>query len=79
MMKVIIEIEKDEELEIVKKAFKGKSITIVRTQKERRRLLDAIFKKYKVKLPKNYKFNREDMQDGQVVDGNLSIINPFKA
>ncbi len=21
----------------------------------------------------------EDMQDGQVVDGNLSIINPFKA
>ena len=60
-MKVIIEIEKDEELEIVKKAFKGKSITIVRTQKERRKLLDAILKKYKVKLPKNYKFNREEI------------------
>ncbi|MBM4065261.1 MAG: hypothetical protein FJ266_06425 [Planctomycetes bacterium] len=59
--KVIIEIEKDEELEIVKKAFKGKSITIVRTQKERRKLLDAIFKKYKVKLHKNYKFNREEI------------------
>jgi CO dehydrogenase/acetyl-CoA synthase epsilon subunit len=61
MMKVIIEIEKDEELEIVKKAFKGKSITIVRTQKERRKFLDAIFKKYKIKLPKNYKFNREEI------------------
>lgn len=64
-MKVIIEIEieieKDEELEIVKKAFKGKSITILRTQKERRKLLDAIFKKYKVKLPRNYKFNREEI------------------
>lgn len=60
-MKVIIEIEKDEELEIVKKAFKGKSITIVRTQKERRKLLDAIFNKYQVKLPKNYKFNREEI------------------
>lgn len=60
-MKVIIEIEKDEELEIVKKTFKGKSITIVRTQKERRKLLDAIFNKYKVKLPKNYKFNREEI------------------
>ena len=60
-MKVIIEIEKDEELEIVKKAFKGKSITIVSTQKERRKLLDAILKKYKVKLPKNYKFNREEI------------------
>ena len=58
---MIIEIEKDEELEIVKKAFKGKSITIVRTQKERRKLLDAIFKKCKVKLPKNYKFNREEI------------------
>lgn len=60
-MKVIIEIEKDEELEMVKKAFKGKSITIVRTQKERRKLLDAIFKKYRVKLPRNYKFNREEI------------------
>ncbi len=60
-MKVIIEIEKDEELEIVKKAFKGKCITIVRTQKERKKLLSAIFKKYNVKLPKNYKFNREEI------------------
>lgn len=60
-MKVIIEIEKDEELEKVKKAFQGESITIVKTQKERRKLLEAIFKKYRVKLPANYKFKREEV------------------
>ena len=34
-MKVIIEIEKDEDLEKVKKAFQGENITIVKTQKEK--------------------------------------------
>ncbi len=58
-MKVIIEIEKDEELEKVKKAFKGEAITIIKTQKERKKILESIFKKYNVSLPKNYKFNRE--------------------
>ncbi len=58
-MKVIIEIEKEEEIEKLRKAFKGESITVVRVQKEKNKILEAIFKKYNVKLPKNYAFDRE--------------------
>ena len=58
-MKVIIEIEKDEEIEKVRKAFKGQTITVVKTRKDKNKILDAIFKKYNVKLPKNYTFDRE--------------------
>ncbi|MBA4349339.1 MAG: hypothetical protein C0415_05050 [Thermodesulfovibrio sp.] len=60
-MKVIIEIEKDEELEKIKKTFKGEKITVVRTQKERKKILESIFKRYNVKLPADYKFNREEI------------------
>jgi hypothetical protein len=58
-MKVIIEIEKDEEIEKVRKAFKGQAITVVKARKDKNKILDAIFKKYNVKLPKNYTFDRE--------------------
>ncbi|MBI2471748.1 MAG: hypothetical protein HYV59_10985 [Planctomycetes bacterium] len=60
-MKIIIEIERDEELEKVKKVLKGENITIVKMQKKGKRLLEAIFKKYNVKLPAGYKFNREEI------------------
>ncbi|HBI23222.1 MAG: hypothetical protein A2Y48_08435 [Nitrospirae bacterium RIFCSPLOW2_12_42_9] len=60
-MKVIIEIEKDEEFEKIKKALKGEAITIVKSRSEREKILEAIFKKYNVSLPKNYKFNREEI------------------
>ncbi|MFZ3064721.1 MAG: hypothetical protein WA277_05500 [Nitrospirota bacterium] len=60
-MKVIIEIEKDEDLDRIKKALKGASITIVKTQQKKRKILDEIFRKYNVKLPANYKFNREEI------------------
>lgn len=60
-MKIIIEIEKDEEFEKIKKALKGESITVVKKQKERKKILESIFKKYRVKLPANYKFNREEI------------------
>ncbi|MBI5213503.1 MAG: hypothetical protein HY957_09080 [Nitrospirae bacterium] len=60
-MKVIIEIEKDEELEKIKKTFKGEKITVVRAQKERKKILERIFKGYNVKLPANYKFDREEI------------------
>ena len=43
-MKVIIEIEKDEDLDKIKKVFKGVNITIIKTQQKRRKILDAIFK-----------------------------------
>ena len=58
-MKVIIEIEKDEEIERLKKLFKGETITVVRAKKDKSRILEAIFKKYNLKLPKNYTFDRE--------------------
>lgn len=60
-MKVIIEIEKEEDLEKIKKAFTGEIITIVKTQKERRNILESIFKKYNIKLPENFKINREEI------------------
>ena len=56
-MKVIIEIEKEEEFEKIKKALKGETITVIRSIKEREKILEAIFKKYNVILPKNYTFN----------------------
>jgi len=60
-MKVIIEIEKEEEFEKIKKALKGEIITVIRSIKEREKILELIFKKYNVSLPKNYKFNREEI------------------
>jgi hypothetical protein len=58
-MKVIIEIEKDDEIEKVRKAFKGQTITVVKARKDKNKILEAIFKKYNVKLPKDYRFDRE--------------------
>jgi hypothetical protein len=58
-MRVIIEIEKDEEIEKVRKAFKGQAITVVKARKDKNKVLQAIFKKYNVKLPKHYTFDRE--------------------
>ncbi|HAM49202.1 MAG TPA: hypothetical protein DCP92_00335 [Nitrospiraceae bacterium] len=57
-VKVIIEIERDDELEKVRRAFKGHNITVVKTRKDKNKILEAIFKKYNVKLPKNYTFER---------------------
>jgi hypothetical protein len=58
-MRIIIEIEKDEDIEKLKKAFKGETITVVRPRRERNKILESIFKRYNVKLPKNYSFDRE--------------------
>lgn len=58
-MKVIIEIEKDEEILKLRNAFKGEAITVIKTRKDRGKILEEIFKKYNIKLPKNYRFDRE--------------------
>lgn len=58
-MKVIIEIENDKEIEKIKRAFKGEAITVVKAHKKKNKILEAIYKKYNVKLPKNYTFDRE--------------------
>lgn len=58
-MKVIIEIERDEELSKIKKMFKDEAISIIRAPRDKNKLLEAIFKKYNVKLHRDYNFNRE--------------------
>lgn len=61
-MKVIIEIEKEEDLNKIKKIFKKENITVVNTQAERKNLLlEDLFKKYNIKLPNNFKLNREEI------------------
>jgi hypothetical protein len=58
-MRIIIEIEKNEDIEKLKKAFKGETIIVVTSRSERNKILESIFKKYNVKLPRNYSFDRE--------------------
>ena len=58
-MRIIIEIEKDKDIEKLKRALKGETITVIRTRKERNNILESIFNKYNVKLPQNYSFDRE--------------------
>lgn len=58
-MKVVIEIENDKEIEKIKRAFKGEVISVVKPHKKKNKILEVIFKKYNVKLPKNYTFDRE--------------------
>ena len=60
-MRVIIEIERDDELQKIKKALEGENITIVKTQKEREKVLKDIFNTYNITLPKDYKFDREEV------------------
>ncbi len=58
-MKVIIEIENEEEIKKVKKFLNTEHVTVVKSHKEE--ILEEIFNNFKVKLPKNYKFNREEL------------------
>ncbi len=58
-MRIIIEIEKDEDIEKMRKAFKGEMIRVIKNRRERNKILESIFKKYNVKLPKSYSFDRE--------------------
>jgi hypothetical protein len=58
-MRIIIEIEKDEDIEKMRKVFKGEMIRVIKNRRERNKILESIFKKYNVKLPKNYSFDRK--------------------
>lgn len=58
-MRITIEIEKDEEIEKIRKAFKGEIIRVIKKHRERNKILESIFKKCNVKLPKNYSFDRK--------------------
>lgn len=58
-MKIVIEIERDEELSKIKKMLKGETISVIRARRDKNKILEAIFRKYNVKLPKGYVFDRE--------------------
>jgi hypothetical protein len=60
-VKITIEIENDEDIKKIRKAFKGEHIIVVKTRKDKNKILEAVFKKYNVKLPKNYRFDREQI------------------
>ncbi len=60
-MKVLIEISSDDELKKVAKILKGQHITILKSLKDRKKILEDIFNRYNVALPKNHKFNREEV------------------
>lgn len=60
-MRVLIEVANDEELKKIAKILKGQHITILKSVKDRKKILEDIFKRYNVTLPKNYKFNREEV------------------
>ena len=60
-MKVVIEVEDEKEMERLRDILKAEHITVVKAQKEREIILKDIFNKFKVKLPKNFKLNRQEL------------------
>jgi hypothetical protein len=60
-MKVLIEVSNDDELKKVAKILKGQHITILKSVKDRKKILEDIFNRYNVTLPKDYKFDREEI------------------
>lgn len=60
-MKVVIDIANDEELKKITKILKGRRIKILKPWKDRKKALEEIFNTYHLKLPKDYKFNREEI------------------
>ena len=57
-MKVLVEIKDKNEVDKIKRALGKKHVAIVQSPREK--ILDAIFRKFNVNLPVNYKFDRED-------------------
>jgi len=48
-------------LKKIGKILKGRHITLLKSAKDRKKILEDIFTRYNVSLPKGYKFNREDI------------------
>ena len=60
-MKVVIEVEDEKDMKRLRDILKAEHITVVKAQKEREIILKDIFNKFKVKLPKNFKLNRQEL------------------
>lgn len=60
-MKVVIEVEDEKEMKRLKNILKAEHIKVVKTRKERESILQDIFNKFKVRLPKNFKLNKQEL------------------
>lgn len=60
-MKVVIEVEDEKEMKRLKNILKAEHVKVVKTRKERESILQDIFNKFKVRLPKNFKLNKQEL------------------
>ncbi len=62
-MKVIIEIEKPEDLEHLKSILGVNAVSLVDHSGDRRNALDALSRKYNITIPADYRFNRNEAHE----------------
>lgn len=60
-MKVVIEVEDEKEMKKLKNILKAEHIKVVKSREERESILEDIFNKFKIRLPKNFKLNRQEL------------------
>lgn len=60
-MKVVIEVEDEKEIKKFRDILKAEHITVVKTRKQREIILEEIFNKFNIRLPKNFKIDREEL------------------
>lgn len=62
-MKVILELENEKELQKFKEFLSDNEITSFKVKKNKKKILNDILNKYQVKLPEDYKFDREEIHE----------------
>ena len=60
-MKLVIEVENEKEIKRIRGFLKGEHITVVKARKERDMILEDIFNKFNIRLPKDFKLDREEL------------------
>jgi hypothetical protein len=60
-MKVVIEVENEKEIMKIRTILKGEHITVLKSLKEREEMLKDIFNKFKIKLPKKFSLDRQEL------------------
>lgn len=60
-MKVVIEVEDEKEMKKLRSIFRAEHIKVVKSREERESMLEDIFNKFKIRLPKNFKLNRQEL------------------
>ncbi len=60
-MKVVIEVEDEKEIMKIRDVLKGEHITVLKSLKGKEKMLKDIFNEFKIKLPKDFKFDRQKL------------------